>query len=83
MNARTFKYVIRNDLYPRLCSEAETHKDICPFGATSAGFASLSADPQTGKLSVSCWGKSKSLGLESKREDADLILCMFEAPNLW
>ena len=74
---RRFKYVIYDDLFPRLCTEADKHSTIAPHGATSAGFASLSFAPD-GALEVSCFGESVGLGLKSKGEkDAELIRRMF------
>ncbi len=85
MFARKFKYVIIADLYPRVCSEAETHRDLAGgLKATSAGFAELSIQPNVGPdgadvdFNVQCWGESVSLNIKSNAvKDAVLLRRMF------
>jgi len=80
MNSRRFKYVIVNGTYPRLCSEAETHKSLAGgLHVTSAGFARLDIDPAS-RLSVSCFGESVSLKVKSDPIDSMLIERMFSDP---
>ena len=82
MIPRTFKYVIHDDLFPRLCTEADQHKVLGVHGITSAGFAAISATPE-GDIQVSCWGESIGLRIKSKGEqDAALIRCMFVESSL-
>jgi len=84
MLPRKFKYIILDGLYPRICSEADTHREMAGFRtATSAGFAQLSIVPNGSDLEfdVHCYGESVSLRLKSKgAEDAAILRRMFCEP---
>lgn len=80
-----FKYVIVDDIRPRLCGPCDQHKDLVHFGepVTAAGFAKLGYDVETKSFTVTCFGESLSLKARSRGEkDAQLILRMFEEP-MW
>lgn len=72
------KYIIIDELYPRLCSLAEQHSDVANgYKVTSAGFCSFEQGDGSkdgmGWL-VSCWGESLSLKIKSDPEhDSHLI----------
>lgn len=71
------KYIVldaRGIEQPILFSEALTHKDVAAgffYPVVSAGFCSMYADQ--GNVNVSVWGRSDSLNIAGRREDADLI----------
>jgi hypothetical protein len=73
------KYVIINEVAPRLGTEMEAHFDF-GRGATSAGFFDIEIVKETPEsfrpdyLRVQCWGESISLGVKSRgKEDASII----------
>ena len=77
---RKFKYVIIDDIAPRICSECEQHRDLTgQFKATSAGFGQINIDNE-GKFSVQCWGESISLKLKVGPRDEMLLRHLFEEP---
>lgn len=66
------KYVIINELFPRLCSLAEEHAQLAKGErVTSAGFCSFSG--QSPDWQVSVWGESISLKVKHDPHDAYLI----------
>lgn len=70
------KYVIINDLCPRLCSLAEEHAQLAKGErVTSAGFCQFSKDAACDdEWEVTCWGESIGLKVKSNPEhDAYLI----------
>lgn len=77
---KKFKYLVYDECYPVLFTEADQHKDRAGFNkVTSAGFARLfiSDDKET-KIGVQCWGESVSLGIKSNPQlDSALIERMF------
>ena len=84
MHSRTFKYIVHNELYPVLFTEADTHSSRAnDHKVTSAGSGELAITPD-GQLRVSCWGQSVGLNINSRPEqDADLIHRMFVDPMLY
>ena len=80
MFPRKFKYVIVDDIKPRICSLADQHSDMVGYGekATSAGFARLQFGDD--KFSVDCFGDSLSLNLKSDPEDHFILERLFSEP---
>lgn len=74
---KKFKYLVYDECYPVLFTEADQHKDRAGFNkVTSAGFARLNID--AGKITVDCWGESIGLAVKSNPElDSRLIERMF------
>jgi len=89
--SRNFKYIIINDLYPRVSTNADTHKDLAGRQAdkvTSAGFAQLNILPNSGPddedvtFEVTCWGESVGLNIKSiPLADAEILRRMFSDPE--
>lgn len=64
------KYVIFDELFPVLLTEAMGHSEVRPqMKPTSAGFCSIHPHDNT----VAVWGESVSLKLKSQPTDAFLI----------
>ena len=80
MTAKKFKYVITDNLFVRIGSEADAHKAIAiamTGKPTSAGFAQLEISHQFGpgiQFKVVCFGESIGLGLKSNPENDEKIL---------
>jgi len=69
-----FKYIVLNECYPRICSGAETHRDLAAGRkVTSAGFAQLYTK-ENGDFGVSCYGESVSLKIKSNPESDQRLL---------
>jgi hypothetical protein len=73
------KYVIYDECYPVLISEATQHADVRGVGikVTSAGFCSFyRGEPMSEDAGwhVSCWGESVSLGIKSNPAHDQFIL---------
>ena len=76
---KRLKYVIINETFPILFGECHKHQDFVAnrLGTpTSAGFCTISQVGDHG-MSVSCFGKSVGLNLESKPDDERLIERLF------
>ena len=66
------KYIIINDVFPILFTEAQQHIDIGrKLNVTSAGFFRTSI--LEGKIKVHCYGESISLGIKSQPDDSYFI----------
>ena len=77
---RTFKYVIISNTYPYVFSEASTHdQHFKHCHVTSAGMGHLGVNLD-GKLIVSAYGESVSLGIKSSNSDAETLRRMFVDP---
>lgn len=50
--------------------ESLGHDDFKELRPVSAGFLNISYSPKQDKIIYTCYGKSKSLGLESHEEDS-------------
>lgn len=71
------KYIMVDEIFPIIFTEAMTHKHIAGNkNVTSAGFVSISVDSEFNKKATA-YGKSISLGKESKPEDSEIITAMF------
>lgn len=81
MIPRKFRYVIINDILPRIGSEGDKHADMSRCEkVTSAGFGRLELEivGEDVSFNVTCWGESVGLGIKSNPEtDARLIRQMF------
>ena len=74
---KKIKYIIYEDCFPVLFSEANKHSDFrTGQEITSAGFCSVFFENE--KICVKVYGESISLKLKSKPEDAELIERLFE-----
>lgn len=77
--SRTFKYVIISNCYPYILSEASTHDEFKHRHVTSAGMGHLGVGLD-GKIKVSAYGASVSLGIKSADTDAETLRRMFVDP---
>jgi hypothetical protein len=51
-------------------SSAMQHSEFGHMGPTSAGFLTISEDPDTREPKAVCWGRSESLNLECDENDS-------------
>ena len=58
---------------PVLFSDIAQHRDFEHLRPISAGFCKFELDPKTQAIKVSVFGKSQSLNLKARSEDADII----------
>jgi len=67
------KYIIFDNCFPIIFTEAIAHKDISISGMepTSAGYLYISSVEN--ELSVRTYGESTSLGIGSNKKDKDII----------
>jgi hypothetical protein len=78
--SRIFKYVIISDAYPYVFSEASAHdQHFRDCHVTSAGMGSIGIGID-GKLKVSAYGESVSLGIKSANTDAETLRRIFVDP---
>lgn len=71
------KYIIIDESFPVVFSDATKHSDLLPLGnITSAGFCSFSVN-EKGDVRASTWGESVSLGVKSKEGDLFFLEALF------
>jgi len=74
MTTQNFKYIIIDNTYPILFTEAIAHSDFKDKNITSAGFCNINANAEKDEFEVACFGESISLGITAKpKEDAEAI----------
>jgi len=67
--SKKMKYILIDDCYPVLFSQASSHTDFASRRATSAGFCHINYDDKTCRYSVHCFGESITLKIGSKERD--------------
>ena len=84
---RQMKYIIvqKGDFeVPIIFSDLITHKDMAQDETVlGAGFVQISINYETRDFVVSCYGRSDSIGINSREEDADKILYELNRMNKW
>jgi hypothetical protein len=71
----SFKYVIVSGAYPFILSEASCHADLKNMNITSAGFGQMGIED--GRVHISVYGSSISLGIPSLPDDGILLEQLF------
>lgn len=75
---KKFKYVVFDEVFPRITGEYEKHSELADGRkVTSAGFGQLVFEPD-GEFYIQCWGESVGLNVKSRPEkDAVLLRMLF------
>ena len=74
---KKFKYVIIDDIAPRICSICEQHHQLAGgFNVTSAGWGRIEQN-EAGEFSIVTFGESIGLKLKPAENDAYLLKRLF------